>query len=135
MDKPGAYITHIKESCLYVKDTAISKQFYMDKLGFPCIVHEEGKHVFFRVGTSVLLCFVAEDSRKKTYLPAHFAQGEQHFAFEVAKADYEQTRALCVAQGITIEQDEVWGNAARSFYFRDPDRHLLEIVEHGLWDS
>ena len=27
-----------------------------------------------------------------------------------------------------------WKDGLKSFYFRDPDRHVVEIVTKGIWD-
>lgn len=125
----------IKETCLYVADTERTRAFYTDLLGLPCISHRQDVLVFFRAGHSVLLCFNPARSREQTELPRHFSTGELHFAFEVAPAHYTAWRERVVAAGIAIEQDHVWPGGHRSFYFRDPDRHCVEIVEAGLWDG
>ena len=71
------------KTCIYSFDLSSAKKFYHDLLGLPIIVEAEGKHIFFRVGTSVLLCFNPAESRKKKSPPAHFSKGKFHFAFEV----------------------------------------------------
>ena len=124
----------IKETCLYVQDLAQTKAFYHGKLGLEVIGEVAGRHVFFRVGESVLLCFVAAASARRGTLPPHGGSGQLHLAFEVAKADYMLRKAEVQRQGITIEQEYDWGNGILSFYFRDPDRHLLEVVMTGMWE-
>ena len=52
-------ILKIKETCLYVSDLAKTKDFYFGLLKFEVIGEVPGRHVFFRVGSSVLLCFIA----------------------------------------------------------------------------
>jgi catechol 2,3-dioxygenase-like lactoylglutathione lyase family enzyme len=124
----------IKEVCLYVKNLYQSEDFYRRILGFPVIGRAENRHVFFRAGTSVLLCFNPDETRHETKLPAHFSSGWQHIAFEVSPEDYQETRNNLIASGIDILQEVQWGNTHWSFYFRDPDQHLLEVVTEGLWD-
>lgn len=126
--------TQIKETCIYVADLARSLEFYHEKLGLPLIDYQPGRHVFFRAGSSVLLCFNAEDSRKKTIPPSHYGTGKLHFAFEVTPENYDATRTQILALEIEIEADLTWKNDLRSFYFRDPDGHCLEIIEAGAWD-
>jgi catechol 2,3-dioxygenase-like lactoylglutathione lyase family enzyme len=127
-------IIKIKETCLYVSDLAKTKAFYNDLLNFEVIGEVPGRHVFFRVGSSVLLCFIAEASRKPGSLPPHFGSGELHLAFEVSKESYAATKATIETAGIPIEQEYDWGSGFLSFYFRDPDKHLLEVVMDGMWE-
>lgn len=76
-------IRQIKETCIYSTDLGAARKFYHELLGLPIIGEVKEKHIFFRVGTSVLLCFNPAESRKKKSPPAHFSKGKFHFAFEV----------------------------------------------------
>lgn len=125
----------IKETCLYVQDTVRTRVFYEGTLGLTCFSDQPCDHVFFRAGTSVLLCFNGALSAKQTGLPRHFGAGELHFAFETPREHYETWRAHVADAGIAIEHDHVWPNGHRSFYFRDPDRHCVEVIEAGLWEA
>jgi catechol 2,3-dioxygenase-like lactoylglutathione lyase family enzyme len=126
-------IIKIKETCLYVSDLAKTKAFYNGLLKFEVIGEVPGRHVFFRAGSSVLLCFIAEASRIPGSLPPHFGSGQLHLAFEVSKESYAATKATIETSGISIEQEYDWGGGFLSFYFRDPDKHLLEVVMDGMW--
>ena len=127
-------IKKIKETCLYVADLDKTVEFYHDKMGFKLIHKKENRHAFFRVGSDVLLCFLPEVTRLDTQLPPHFAHGEQHLAFEVAPQDYEEMKAKIPTLGIEIIHEEKWRENVYSFYFKDPDANVLEIVTEGLWD-
>src|SRR5690606_7189162 len=127
-------ITQIKETCLYIQDLESAKEFYHGKLGFEIINEQEGAHVFFKAGTSVLLCFVPEVSKTKTSPPPHFAYGHQHIAFEVEKELYEEWKIKLQALDIKIIKEQTWGNGLKSFYFLDPADHVLEIVPKGVWE-
>lgn len=127
-------ITKIKETCLYVSDLAQAKKFYHDLLQFPVIGEVEGRHVFFRAGASVLLCFIADVSAKSEKLPPHYGSGQLHLAFEVSRENYPATKEKIEQAGIAIEQEYDWGQGYLSFYFRDPDDHLLEVVMDGMWE-
>ncbi|MBC5775224.1 VOC family protein [Pontibacter sp. KCTC 32443] len=124
----------IKETCLYVTDLAQTKAFYNGLLKFKVIGEVPGRHIFFRVGSSVLLCFIAAVSRKPGSLPPHFGSGQLHLAFEVSKEQYHKTKAEVEQNGIQLEQEYDWGGGFLSFYFRDPDLHLLEVVMEGMWE-
>src|SRR4051794_12859058 len=127
-------ILRIKETCLYVMNLEKTKAFYSDQLELPMISFVQGRHVFFRAGESVLLCFAAEATLKETRLPPHGAKGSIHFAFEVSKEEYNHTMQQVKSAGINILHQHTWPNGLRSFYFHDPDHHLLEVIEEGLWE-
>lgn len=124
----------IKETCLYLHDLEQAKKFYHEILELPLINYVPGKHIFFTVGSSVLLCFNAEDSKKKESPPAHFGGGKQHFAFEVAERDYVQAKEWIRKKGITITDTVIWQSGTESFYFEDPEGNVLEILPNkGVW--
>lgn len=126
-------ITRIRETCIYVSDLERTKDFYHLLLGLPLISMAEGRHVFFEAGESVLLCFIAERTKKETELPPHGATGSIHFAFEVKRNAYDATLENLKSKGIDIIHEHRWKEGLRSFYFHDPDDHLLEVIEEGLW--
>ncbi|MCC9136221.1 VOC family protein [Pontibacter silvestris] len=127
-------IKKIKETCLYVADLERAKAFYNGKLGLDMIGEVKGRHVFFRAGSSVLLCFIADVSKDGGTLPPHFGAGQLHLAFEVEQTAYESLKHKVQEQDIPIEQEYDWGGGYLSFYFRDPDSHLLEVVMEGMWE-
>ena len=127
-------VLKIKETCLYLQDLQQAKKFYHELLELPLISYLPGKHIFFKAGTSVLLCFNPDDSRAKKSPPAHFGGGKQHFAFEVSSQEYEKSKDWILAKGITITDEVTWPGGAKSFYFEDPEGNVLEIVpEKGIW--
>ncbi|HEX8038570.1 MAG TPA: VOC family protein [Chryseosolibacter sp.] len=127
--------TKIKETCLYVRDLEKAKEFYSGALGLPVIGYEQEKHLFLRVGVSVLLLFNPDDSKEKVSPPPHFGGGKQHFAFEVATHAYEDSKDQISGKGIAIIDEITWRSGKKSFYFNDPEGNVLEIVpEEGVWD-
>ncbi len=128
-------ITRIKETCIYVTDLQRTKAFYAGLLDLPVISLVAGRHVFFRAGESVLLCFIAEQTQKEKELPPHGATGSVHFAFEVARTDYNASVQKIREAGITILHEHQWPNGRQSFYFHDPDANLVEVLEEGLWEA
>lgn len=127
-------IIKIKETCLYVTDLNKTRAFYEKLLKFKVIGEVPGRHIFFRAGSSVLLCFISEEAKKGGNLPPHFGNGQLHLAFEVSKANYTHTKQEIEKAGIQVEQEYDWGSGYLSFYFRDPDQHLLEVVMEGMWE-
>jgi hypothetical protein len=80
----------------------------------PIIGQAEGRHIFFRVGSSVLLCFNLDDSRHKKSPPAHFSEGKYHFSFEVKEEEYQKHKREIQNQGILIIETFVWKNGQES---------------------
>lgn len=123
----------IKETCLYCSDLEKARTFYHDLLHLPIISYVKDKHVFFKAGSSVLLCFNPDDSKHKKSPPAHYAIGKAHFAFEVMPDDYEKTKQEIKSKGIVITDTLIWENGQESFYFEDPAGNVLEVVPVGIW--
>ena len=128
-------IVSIKETCIYVNDLERTQDFYHSKLGLPLISFIKNRHVFFKAGSSVLLCLIAEETQKRNELPSHGAKGSIHFAFEVCKEEYDEALTQIKTAGIPILHQHVWKGGIRSFYFHDPDHHLVEIIEQNLWEA
>lgn len=124
----------IKENCLYISDVEQTEQFYHSILGLPVISKVNHRHVFFRTGSSVLLCFLPEVTKQEAKLPPHFAYGKQHLAFEASPADYAEWKQQLQQKGIKITHEQEWKDGLQSFYFEDPDGHVLEVVPEGIWE-
>jgi catechol-2,3-dioxygenase len=125
----------IKETCLYVHNLDQIRNFYHEVLELPIIMEDPGKHIFFRVGSSVLLFFNPDDSRTKVSPPGHYGGGKQHVALEVPTSEYLYTKNNLVKKGIKIIDSVKWKNGIESFYFEDPEGNVVEIVpDKGMWD-
>lgn len=127
-------VRQIKETCIYMRDLEQAREFYHGVLGLSIISHVPDKHIFFRAGTSVLLCFNPDDSRLKTSPPAHFSEGKYHFAFEIPAREYEDHKRHLRERGINIMDEVTWANGLKSFYFEDPAGNVLELVPEGVWE-
>jgi catechol 2,3-dioxygenase-like lactoylglutathione lyase family enzyme len=134
MMKQLMHIKQVKENCLYVSDLDRSLAFYHHLLGMPLISHVAGRHVFFRAGSSVLLCFLPEVTKAEKTLPPHFAYGTQHLAFEVPLEEYELWKEKLEQEGIAIIHEQHWKDDLYSCYFHDPDGHVLELIPPGIWE-
>jgi len=126
--------TQIKETCLYIDDLDKAEEFYHGFLQLPIISKVDHRHIFFRCGTSVLLCFIPEITKNEENLPPHWAEGKQHIAFEVKKQDYEKALGRFKDKEIKITHVQKWKEDRESFYFEDPFGHVLEIIQDGIWE-
>lgn len=138
--KAGDFITGTLESALYAADLAAAEEFYGGALGLPVITRQPGRHVFFRVGRSVLLLFnpgatiAPAPSGHPLAAPPHGAVGPGHYCFAVPGARLDALEAGLAELGIRIERRITWPNGARSFYVRDPANNSIEFAEPALWD-
>jgi len=128
-------IIKIKETCLYTNDLELAKAFYHGKLGLPVIGMVKNRHVFFRAGGSVLLCFNPESTINDDKVPPHYAHGNQHLAFEVKPSKYQSWKDKLKELEILITHEHTWPNGKKSFYFNDPENNVLEIIEEGMWET
>ena len=79
----------------------------------------------------VLLLFKKGASRATQ--SSHDGDGELHLAFAIAAAELAAWEAWLTENGIELEEKSAWELGGHSLYFRDPDRHLLEVATPGVW--
>lgn len=133
--KPSA----ILESALYVTDLAAAEAFYADVLGLEPLGKVDGRHIFFRCGSGVLLIFNAEatkippapDARLK--VPPHGTVGDGHLCFAASADEMVRWRAHLGAKKIAIESEFEWPQGGRSIYIRDPSGNSIEFAEPRIW--
>jgi len=122
----------ILESSLYVDDLPRSVRFYQDIFGFPVISDFGERGCAMHAGPrQVLLLFKKGASR--TILSPHDGDGELHIAFAIPAAELAAWESWLAKQGITVEEKRSWELGGWSLYFRDPDRHLLELATPDVW--
>jgi catechol 2,3-dioxygenase-like lactoylglutathione lyase family enzyme len=63
----------------------------------------------------------------------HDGDGELHLAFAIAANELARWEAWLAENEIAVEETRTWKFGGRSLYFRDPDRHLLEVAPPGVW--
>jgi catechol 2,3-dioxygenase-like lactoylglutathione lyase family enzyme len=126
-------LTGVLETVLYFTDPTRTEAFYSDVLGMRLLEQEPGRGLFYRAGRSVFLLFGPEAARSGAALPPHGATGSIHVCFRVAPADYEPWKRHLAACGVTILREVDWPNGGASFYFHDPDGHLLEMANADIW--
>lgn len=131
-------IDGVLEAALYASDLDAAREFYGEVMGLTELVAVEGRHIFFRAGSTVLLIFnpeatVAPPGNPDLPVPPHGAHGPGHLCFSASPSDLDTWRARLIGAGYPIEADFKWPGGARSIYFRDPAGNSLEIAEPRLW--
>ncbi|SFT83450.1 VOC family protein [Sedimentitalea nanhaiensis] len=132
---PGA----ILETALYVDNLRAATAFYGDLLGLEAFQTVEGRHVFFRLGTGVLLVFnpdaTGQPARNpRLPVPPHGARGPGHVCFAMPRDRIAAMRARLIAAGTAVDAEFNWPNGAHSLYVRDPAGNSVEFAEPHLWD-
>jgi len=126
------------ETALYVEDLERSVFFYKTIFEFEPISSSERLCALSISNRYVLLLFLkgASTIAKVTsggIIPPTDGDGQLHLAFAIAASELEQWENWLVENDIEIESKVKWERGGTSIYFRDPDKHLLELATPGLW--
>jgi catechol 2,3-dioxygenase-like lactoylglutathione lyase family enzyme len=122
----------ILESSLYVSDLLRSVRFYEEIFGFRVISEFGDRGCAMHAGThQVLLLFKKGASR--TIQSPHDGDGELHIAFAIPTDELANWESWLHTRGIAVEEKRKWVLGGWSLYFRDPDRHLVELATPGVW--
>jgi catechol 2,3-dioxygenase-like lactoylglutathione lyase family enzyme len=122
----------VLETTLYVEDMDRSARFYRDVFGFE-VVDSGDRLVALCVAPRQVLLLFKKGASARLPLTPHDGGGELHLAFAVPAAEIGKWEAWLRKKGVPIEDDRTWGRGGRSLYFRDPDRHLIEVASPGVW--
>jgi catechol 2,3-dioxygenase-like lactoylglutathione lyase family enzyme len=127
--------TKIVETCVYFPDLDKMKEFYQEKLGLELLSEKENRHLFFRVGESMLLVFNPKVTmnEKDAFHGGLSPPTMIHFAFQVDKNDFRLAKQNILNKNIRVEKEITWSNGAQSVYFRDPAGNLVEIITGDAW--
>jgi catechol 2,3-dioxygenase-like lactoylglutathione lyase family enzyme len=120
------------ESSLYVQNVPASARFYERIFGFRMISDFGERGCAMQAGErQVLLLFKKGGSLDIT--SPHDGDGELHIAFAIQASELVRWEAWLEENRIVIEEKRTWDLGGQSIYFRDPDRHLLEVASPGVW--
>lgn len=131
-------LSGVLETALYVDDLARSAEFYKRVFAFETLFSDERLCALNVAGRQVLLLFLKGASREpmKTaggVIPPNDGDGELHLAFAIPAERLEEWERHLAKEGVHIESRVRWSRGGVSLYFRDPDRHLIELVTPGIW--
>lgn len=122
----------ILESSLYVQDISASARFYARIFGFRMVSDFAERGCAMQAGERQVLLLFKKGGSLSIPSP-HDGEGELHIAFSIPAAELLRWEAWLAENGIAIEESRTWELGGKSIYFRDPDRHLLEVASPGVW--
>jgi len=122
----------ILESSLYVEDVPRSARFYEKIFGFRVISDFGERGCAMEAGARQVLLLFAKNGSRATQTP-HHGDGELHVAFAIRSEELVAWEEWLAKNGIAVEEKRPWELGGQSIYFRDPDRHLIEIATPGVW--
>ena len=122
----------ILESSLYVDDVARSVHFYEEIFAFRVISEFGERGCAMHAGAKQVLLLFKKRASRAIQSP-HDGDGELHIAFATSAAELASWEAWLAQNGIAVEEKRTWDEGGMSIYFRDPDRHLIELATPGTW--
>jgi catechol 2,3-dioxygenase-like lactoylglutathione lyase family enzyme len=122
----------ILESSLYVDDVARSARFYEKIFGFGVISDFGERGCAMEAGTHQVLLLFKKGGSRALQSP-HDGDGELHLAFAIQADELTAWEDWLAQNGIAVEEKRAWERGGHSLYFRDPDRHLVEVATPGVW--
>jgi catechol 2,3-dioxygenase-like lactoylglutathione lyase family enzyme len=131
-------LDRVIETSLYVDDLERAARFYEDVLGLSVLTADSRFRAYDVGGRSVLLIFRRGATLETVRMPGgtippHDGHGPLHIAFAIAAGELPDWEKRLREHGVAIEGRTKWTRGGESIYFRDPDRHLLEVATPGLW--
>jgi len=125
-------IDGILESSLYVNDVPRAVRFYSETFGFRVISEFGERGCAMQAGIRQVLLLFKKGASLAIESP-HDGDGELHVAFAIPANELGNWESWLQAKGIAVEEKRKWKLGGWSLYFRDPDRHLVELATPGLW--
>jgi catechol-2,3-dioxygenase len=133
-------VTRVLETSLYVADLDRSRVFYQALFGWPVFLQDARMCALGVPGAQVLLLFhrgssVLPSPTPGGTIPPHDGTGTLHLAFAIPETELAIWERRLSDSGIPLESRVAWPRGSISLYFRDPDRHSLELATPRLWPN
>jgi catechol 2,3-dioxygenase-like lactoylglutathione lyase family enzyme len=130
----------ILETALYVEDLDRAIEFYTRVFGFAVMRRDDRFAALDVAPAGVLLLFRRGGTLTAVEtgygaIPPHDGSGPLHMAFAIAADELAVWEEMLQQSGVAIESTVRWPRGSVSLYFRDPDRHLIELATPRLWPN
>src|ERR1700730_15159362 len=122
----------ILESSLYVSDLPRSVRFYEETFGFRVISDFGERGCAMQAHTHHVLLLFKKGASRAIQSP-HDGDGELHVACAIPSDELANWESWLHTRGIAVEEKRKWELGGWSLYFRDLDRHLIELATPGVW--
>jgi catechol 2,3-dioxygenase-like lactoylglutathione lyase family enzyme len=122
----------ILETSLYVSDVPRSVHFYEETFGFRVVSEFGARGCAMHAGPRQVLLLFKKGASRAMQSP-HDGDGELHVAFAIPADELANWESWLQTRGIGVEEKRKWELGGWSLYFRDPDRHLIELATPGVW--
>jgi len=122
----------ILETSLYVNDVSRAVRFYGETFGFRVISEFGERGCAMQAGIHQVLLLFKKGASLAIKSP-HDGDGELHVAFAIPADELGNWESWLQTKGIAVEEKHKWELGGWSLYFRDPDRHLVELATPGVW--
>lgn len=131
-------IQRVLETALYFDDLPRASAFYRDILGAGTLYADDRLVALDAGGGTVLLLFQRGATARGLplptgFLPPHDGSGPVHVALAISAAELPAWERHLAASGVDIESRIRWPRGGQSLYFRDPERHSIELATPGVW--
>jgi catechol 2,3-dioxygenase-like lactoylglutathione lyase family enzyme len=128
------------ETSLYVDDMERSVRFFTEVMGMEIMFDDERLTAFNDGANGALLVFARGKSVEDAPtahgdIPGHDGEGRLHMAFKIPAESYYEWRSHLREAGVKELSEVTWPEGGRSYYFEDPDGHVLELATPGLWPN
>ena len=126
----------VLETCIYADDLDQAEFFYGNLLGLELVAKDEGRHLFYRCGRSMVLIFNPKVTRIPSgdiEVPPHGTIGSGHIAFAIKAVEIKKWKRYLGENNIELEREIIWPEGGHSLYFRDPANNCLELATPKLW--
>ncbi len=132
-------LTSLIEYGLYVEDVNRAAEWYRRLFAFPTLLEEGDRLRALQAGSrAVLLLFLKTGSIQGVamptgFIPPHDGSGPVHLAFSMVPEEVGEWAAHLERHEVEIESTIRGPEGGTSFYFRDPDGHLVELITPRQW--
>ena len=119
----------LRHIALNVRDVSKSVDFYQNILGMKLEWQPDPDNAYLTSGGDNLALHRMESGSVSTHASA---QRLDHFGFVVKNPEnVDEWAAQIRSRGVAVEKEpKTHRDGARSFYFRDPDQNLIQIIYH-----